>query len=44
MILRESKYELWGGRPVTDSWTEQDADGTVVRTHNDLCDYLIKAL
>jgi ribosomal protein S18 acetylase RimI-like enzyme len=37
-------YQLWGGPPVTDSWTEQNADGTVVRTHNDLCDYLIKVL
>jgi GNAT superfamily N-acetyltransferase len=37
-------YHLWDGPPVTDSWTEQDADGTVVRTHNDPCDYLIKTL
>lgn len=37
-------YHLWDGPPVTDTWTEQDADGTVVRTHNDLCDYLIKTL
>jgi ribosomal protein S18 acetylase RimI-like enzyme len=37
-------YQLWSGPPVTDTWTEQDATGTVVRTHNDLCDYLVKAL
>ncbi|NIK60336.1 hypothetical protein BJY22_006053 [Kribbella shirazensis] len=27
-----------------DYWTEQDADGNVVRTHNDPCEYLLKML
>lgn len=36
-------YKPWSGPRVRDHWTEQDADGNVVRTHNDPCDYLIKA-
>ncbi|MEU8226767.1 GNAT family N-acetyltransferase [Kribbella sp. NPDC048915] len=37
-------YEPWSGPRVIDHWTEQDADGTVVRTHSDPCDYLLKYL
>ena len=29
---------------VIDTWTEQDADGNVVRTHEDACEYLVKSL
>ncbi|WP_350276916.1 GNAT family N-acetyltransferase [Kribbella sp. HUAS MG21] len=35
-------YVLWSGPRVVDHWTEQDADGTVVRIHSDPCDYLLK--
>ncbi|WP_328998962.1 GNAT family N-acetyltransferase [Kribbella sp. NBC_00709] len=35
-------YELWSGPRVIDRWTEQAADGTVVRTYADECDYLLK--
>jgi ribosomal protein S18 acetylase RimI-like enzyme len=35
-------YTLWPGPRVRDHWTEQDADGNVVRTHDDPCDYLLK--
>ncbi|TCC29204.1 GNAT family N-acetyltransferase [Kribbella sindirgiensis] len=35
-------YEPWAGPRVLDHWTEQAADGTVVRTHNDPCEYLLK--
>jgi GNAT superfamily N-acetyltransferase len=35
-------YELWSGPRVTDRWTEKDADGVVVRSHVDSCDYLFK--
>ena len=37
-------YELWSGPRVIDHWTEQAADGTVVRSHTDECDYLLKPL
>ena len=37
-------YQPWSGPPVTDHWTEQDADGVVVRSHAELCDYLLKPL
>ncbi|TCC66220.1 GNAT family N-acetyltransferase [Kribbella pittospori] len=37
-------YLPWSGPPVVDEWTEQAADGTVVRTHADECDYFLKAL
>ncbi|MEU4601586.1 GNAT family N-acetyltransferase [Kribbella sp. NPDC023972] len=37
-------YEPWDGPQVIDTWTEQDADGNVVRTHADPCDYLLKPL
>jgi GNAT superfamily N-acetyltransferase len=37
-------YIQWDGPPVLDTWTEQDADGNVVRTHNDRCVYLLKSL
>ncbi|MFF0340788.1 GNAT family N-acetyltransferase [Kribbella sp. NPDC004875] len=35
-------YELWSGPRVIDRWTEQAADGTVVHSHADECDYLLK--
>jgi ribosomal protein S18 acetylase RimI-like enzyme len=35
-------YEPWSGPRVVDHWTEQAADGTVVRTHSDSCQYLLK--
>ncbi|TCC05306.1 GNAT family N-acetyltransferase [Kribbella soli] len=35
-------YVPWSGPHVLDYWTEQAADGTVVRTHNDPCEYLLK--
>jgi GNAT superfamily N-acetyltransferase len=35
-------YQLWAGPRVIDRWTEKDADGVVVRSHADLCDYLFK--
>ncbi|GAA1146133.1 hypothetical protein GCM10009630_50830 [Kribbella jejuensis] len=37
-------YVLWSGPRVIDRWTEQAADGTVVRSHADECDYLFKRL
>lgn len=37
-------YQLWDGEPVIDTWTEQDADGNIVRSHADSCDYLLKPL
>ncbi|TCO51777.1 putative N-acetyltransferase YhbS [Kribbella antiqua] len=37
-------YRQWPGSQVVDTWTEQDAAGVVVRTHNDACDYLLKKL
>jgi RimJ/RimL family protein N-acetyltransferase len=37
-------YEPWSGPTLIDHWTEQAEDGTVVRTHNDLCEYLLKTL
>ena len=37
-------YRQWPGAQVVDTWTEQDAAGVVVRTHNDACDYLLKKL
>lgn len=37
-------YASWSGPHVLDHWTEQDADGNVVRTHNDTCEYLLKRL
>ncbi len=35
-------YEPWSGPQVQDYWTEQAADGSVVRTHTDPCEYLLK--
>jgi RimJ/RimL family protein N-acetyltransferase len=35
-------YEPWSGPRLVDHWTEQAADGTVVRTHSDPCEYLLK--
>jgi GNAT superfamily N-acetyltransferase len=35
-------YVPWSGPHVVDHWTEQDADGTVVREHSDSCEYLLK--
>jgi len=35
-------YEPWSGPQLLDHWTEQAADGTVVRTHSDPCEYLLK--
>ncbi|WP_405058001.1 GNAT family N-acetyltransferase [Kribbella sp. NBC_01505] len=37
-------YHLWSGPRVIDRWTEQAADGSVVRSHADECDYLLKPL
>jgi GNAT superfamily N-acetyltransferase len=37
-------YQLLHGLRVLDHWTEQAADGTVVRSHADPCDYLLKTL
>ncbi len=37
-------YRLWDGARVVDRWTEQGADGSVVRSHADVCDYLLKSL
>jgi hypothetical protein len=42
-------YERLGYHPcdcvqVLDIWTEQDAEGNVVRSHADPCDYLLKRL
>jgi RimJ/RimL family protein N-acetyltransferase len=37
-------YRPWDGEPVIDRWTEQDADGNVVRSHADPCVYLLKQL
>ncbi|NUS00447.1 MAG: GNAT family N-acetyltransferase [Kribbellaceae bacterium] len=37
-------YGLWRGPRVVDRWTEKAADGTVVRSHADECDYLFKRL
>lgn len=37
-------YQQWDGPQVLDNWTEQDADGNVVRAHADPCDYLLKQL
>ncbi|TDO60972.1 acetyltransferase (GNAT) family protein [Kribbella sp. VKM Ac-2571] len=35
-------YEPWSGPQLLDHWTEQAADGSVVRTHSDPCQYLLK--
>lgn len=37
-------YQPWDGAQVIDTWTEQDADGNVVRSHADRCFYLLKPL
>jgi GNAT superfamily N-acetyltransferase len=37
-------YGLWPGPRVVDRWTEKAADGTVVHSHADECDYLFKRL
>jgi GNAT superfamily N-acetyltransferase len=37
-------YHLWDGPQVVDTWTEQDAEGNIVRSHADPCDYLLKKL
>jgi ribosomal protein S18 acetylase RimI-like enzyme len=37
-------YETWSGPQLVDHWTEQAADGTVIRTHSDPCEYLLKNL
>jgi ribosomal protein S18 acetylase RimI-like enzyme len=37
-------YRMWAGPQVIDIWTEKAADGTVVRTHAEPCDYLVKTL
>jgi GNAT superfamily N-acetyltransferase len=37
-------YRPWSGPPVIDEWTEQAANGTVVRAHADECDYFLKSL
>lgn len=35
-------YKPWSGPHLLDYWTEQAADGSVVRTHSDPCEYLLK--
>ena len=35
-------YKPWSGPHLLDYWTEQAADGSVVRTHSDSCEYLLK--
>lgn len=35
-------YKPWSGPQLLDYWTEQAADGRVVRTHSDPCEYLLK--
>ncbi len=35
-------YEPWSGPQLLDYWTEQAADGSVVRTHSAPCEYLLK--
>jgi len=37
-------YREWGGPQVLNEWTEKDADGRILVTHRDLCDYLLKPL
>jgi ribosomal protein S18 acetylase RimI-like enzyme len=37
-------YQEWDGRQVTDRWTEKDADGRILVTHQDPCGYLVKRL
>ncbi len=37
-------YQPCDGVQVLDTWTEQDAEGNVVRSHADPCDYLLKRL
>jgi GNAT superfamily N-acetyltransferase len=37
-------YKVWDGAQVIDTWTEQDAEGNIVRSHADPCDYLLKPL
>jgi RimJ/RimL family protein N-acetyltransferase len=37
-------YRPWSSAQVVDVWTEQDAGGNVVRSHEDRCDYLLKSL
>ncbi|ONI69608.1 hypothetical protein BWI15_23905 [Kribbella sp. ALI-6-A] len=37
-------YRRWSGPRVIDIWTEKAADGAIVRSHADPCDYLIKRL
>jgi GNAT superfamily N-acetyltransferase len=37
-------YQPWDGATVIDTWTEQDAEGNIVRSHADPCDYLLKPL
>ncbi|WP_165949450.1 GNAT family N-acetyltransferase [Kribbella turkmenica] len=37
-------YQLWNGVQVVDTWTEKDAEGNVIRSHADPCDYLLKPL
>ncbi|MET9272622.1 GNAT family N-acetyltransferase [Kribbella sp. NPDC003557] len=41
-LYKRLGYEPWSGPQVIDEWTEQAADGTVVRTHSDPCEYLLK--
>jgi len=35
-------YRDWGQGTVVDEWTEEDAGGKLVRTHQDRCLYLVK--
>jgi ribosomal protein S18 acetylase RimI-like enzyme len=37
-------YYLWNGPQVVDVWTEQDAEGNIIQSHADPCDYLLKKL
>jgi len=37
-------YQEWDGPQVIDRWTEKDADGRILVTHQDPCLYLVKRL
>jgi GNAT superfamily N-acetyltransferase len=37
-------YQQCDGVQVLDTWTEQDAEGNIVRSHADPCEYLLKKL
>ncbi|HEU4949003.1 MAG TPA: hypothetical protein VFT31_17780 [Kribbella sp.] len=37
-------YVRWTGGQVLDEWTEQNEDGSIIRTHRDSCDYFLKPM